>query len=133
MKYQIAKPLMLAVAAIMPAAGLMVPTPATAQASQPTSAQAMAVGLLAAINGQMSDRNSWARENLLRDNLYGDRLDQLRTIARRTDGLELVNVSEAEDGMYVDVRDAGGRNSRIVVQIDSDFPGKVRGLTLRRL
>lgn len=130
MTKRVTKPLLVFAAIAMPVTAMTISTPAMAQSA---SAQSIAENLLSAINGPMAERNSWARENLLQDNLYSSRVDQLKTIALRTDGLELVGVDEVEGGMYVNVRDARGRNSRIVVALDADFPGKVRGLSLERL
>lgn len=133
MKNSISQSLMLAAAAMLPISAATIPaTAAMAQAGQAVSTQAIAEGLLAAINGPMAERNAWARENLLRDNLYRDRLNALRDIARRNGELTLVGVDETEFGMTIAVRDQRGRQNNLVVELDSGEPGKVRGLDLRR-
>ncbi|WP_442622613.1 hypothetical protein [Parasphingopyxis sp.] len=126
---------LLLAAAALPAAGIVVTTaPATAQAEAAApNAQQLAESLVAALNGNGGERSRWARDNLLSDGAYRQRVQQLNRIARRTGDLELLEVAEIDNGMVLRVRNGSGRTHAISVLMDERRPDKVMGIGMRGL
>lgn len=117
----------------LPAAGMTIAAaPASAQ-SEAVNAQQMAEGLVAALNGGSGDRSRWAREHMLSDGGFRQRLTQLNRIARRTGDLTLVEVAELDSGMVLQVRNGSGRTHAISVLMDGRRPDKVLGVGMRGL
>ena len=117
----------------LPAASMTIAaTPASAQ-SEAVNAQQMAEGLVAALNGGSGDRSRWAREHMLSDGGFRQRLTQLNRIARRTGDLTLVEVAELDSGMVLQVRNGSGRTHAISVLMDGRRPDKVLGVGMRGL
>lgn len=117
----------------LPAAGMTIAAaPASAQ-SEAVNAQQMAEGLVAALNGGSGDRSRWAREHMLSDGGFRQRLTQLNRIARRTGELTLVEVAELDSGMVLQVRNGSGRTHAISVLMDGRRPDKVLGVGMRGL
>ena len=117
----------------LPAASMTIAAaPASAQ-SEAVNAQQMAEGLVAALNGGSGDRSRWAREHMLSDGGFRQRLTQLNRIARRTGELTLVEVAELDSGMVLQVRNGSGRTHAISVLMDGRRPDKVLGVGMRGL
>ena len=117
----------------LPAASMAVSVaPATAQAATVNSQQ-MAEGLVAALNGGSGDRSRWARDHMLSDGGFRQRLTQLNRIARRTGDLTLVEVAELDSGMVLQVRNGSGRTHASSVLMDGRRPDKVLGVGMRGL
>ena len=117
----------------LPAASMTIAAaPASAQI-EAVNAQQMAEGLVAALNGGSGDRSRWAREHMLSDGGFRQRLTQLNRIARRTGDLTLVEVAELDSDMVLQVRNGSGRTHAISVLMDGRRPDKVLGVGMRGL
>ncbi len=126
---------LLLAAAALPAAGMaLTAAPAAVQSEAGSmSAQQRAESFVAALNGGSGDRSRWARDNLLSDRAYSQRLQQLNRIARRTGELELLEVAEVDNGMVLRVRNGSGRTHAISLIMDERRPDKVMGIGMRGL
>lgn len=124
--------LILAAFALPAASMAFMATPASAQSeTTAVSAQQIAEGFIAAMNGSGGERASWARDNLLSDGSYRMRLLQVNRIARRTGELTLLDVAEVSNGMVLQVRDSDGRTKAISIVMDDRNPDKVLGVGMR--
>ncbi|MEO1170350.1 MAG: hypothetical protein AAFW97_16720 [Pseudomonadota bacterium] len=126
---------LLLAAVALPAAGMVAAAaPAAAQSeADMMSAQQRAESFIAALNGSGGERSRWARDNLLSDGAYRQRVQQLNRIARRTGDVELVEVAEVDNGMVLRVRNGSGRTHAISIIMDERRPDKVMGIGMRGL